>query len=95
MLDGNWVESDTLVVLAIEVNTVIAFVHLIELVKDVLLVVVYDDGGDGGPSLSRLLLKLLLAIGVRDHIYLAILVHDYLSPVNEVLNLDSDALCVA
>ena len=67
----NFLESDTLVQTNICVLSVLAFVHLVELGHDVLLIVVDNHCRDRGSSLCRLLLELLLLRRVHDDVYLA------------------------
>ena len=62
--------SNALVVLNVGVLTIISFVHPVELVKDILLVVVNDHGRDGRSPLCRLLLQLLLLRRIRNHVNL-------------------------
>ena len=78
--------------LDISILTITTLIHLVELVKDVLLVIVDDDSGYGCPSLSRLVLKLLSTSRIFDHVYLTRLVHIELASINEILDLNPDAL---
>ena len=75
--------------------TILSFIHMIRIQDGIGLIVAEDDGGDGGPSLSGLLLQLLSPSWiVDDRDYSRSRIHCELTIVYEALNLQSHVLGV-